>query len=229
MIARERIDIDMDRLADLCRRYHVRELALFGSVLRDDFRDDSDIDVLVEFEPDASVSLFDHFHFNEEIDLLLGRNVDLVSKAGLPDLIHDDVVRSSMRLFPVVDSGVEPVPHAFRREVLLLRLMLEHADDLRDMLEGETLESFRTNHLLQSATEMVLVRIGRLAEVMPGDVRRDHPHVAWDEWAEFGARLIARYYDVDLDVVWTRSTVDVPVLHRAVTAILDSAQHAPHT
>ena len=55
-----RIDIPVEALAELCRRYHVRELALFGSVLRDDFRDDSDIDVLVEYEPVVRVTLFDH-------------------------------------------------------------------------------------------------------------------------------------------------------------------------
>lgn len=49
----DRIEIDGEKLAEICRRYQVRELALFGSVLRDDFREDSDIDILVEYEPDA--------------------------------------------------------------------------------------------------------------------------------------------------------------------------------
>lgn len=49
----DRIEIDGEKLAEICRRYQVRELALFGSVLRDDFREDSDVDILVEYEPDA--------------------------------------------------------------------------------------------------------------------------------------------------------------------------------
>lgn len=53
MRVHDRIEIDEEKLAEICRRYQVRELALFGSVLRDDFREDSDIDILVEYEPDA--------------------------------------------------------------------------------------------------------------------------------------------------------------------------------
>jgi len=54
-MAEPRIQIPAQELADLCQRYHVRQLALFGSVLRDDFRPDSDVDVLVEFEPWARI------------------------------------------------------------------------------------------------------------------------------------------------------------------------------
>jgi predicted nucleotidyltransferase len=99
MQARERIDIPMDALADLCRRYHVRELALFGSVLRDDFRDDSDIDILVEYESDAQVGLYEHFDLQRDLEQLLGRRVDLVSKRGLNVVIRDDVLRSSQVLY----------------------------------------------------------------------------------------------------------------------------------
>lgn len=99
MQTRERIDIPMDALADLCRRYHVRELALFGSVLRDDFREDSDIDILVEYEPDAQVGLYEHFDLQRDLARLLGRKVDLVSKRGLNVVIRDDVLRSSQVLY----------------------------------------------------------------------------------------------------------------------------------
>lgn len=95
MITRARIDIPAEALADICRRYHVRELALFGSVLRDDFRPDSDVDVLVEFEPGARVDLFEFMDLQEDLERLLGRKVDLVSKRGLNPVIRDDVLASS--------------------------------------------------------------------------------------------------------------------------------------
>lgn len=79
----DRIAIDEAQLADICRRYHVRELALFGSILRDDFRDDSDIDVLVEFEPNAGVGFIGFLDLQDELATLLGRQVDLVSKGGM--------------------------------------------------------------------------------------------------------------------------------------------------
>jgi predicted nucleotidyltransferase len=93
------IAIPMDQLAELCRRYHVRELALFGSVLRDDFRPDSDIDVLVEFEPGAPIGLLEYVGLQNALADLIGRNVDLVEKAGLKRLIRDSVINSARLLY----------------------------------------------------------------------------------------------------------------------------------
>ncbi len=59
-------------MAGFCRKHGIRELSLFGSVLRDDFRPQSDVDVLVDFEPETSVSLFDLVRIQEELALLLG-------------------------------------------------------------------------------------------------------------------------------------------------------------
>lgn len=94
-----RIQIPLDRLVDICRRYYVTELALFGSVLRDDFRNDSDIDVLVEFEAGARFGLFRYFELRDELAALLGRNVDLVEKQGLKAVIRDDVIASAQVLY----------------------------------------------------------------------------------------------------------------------------------
>ena len=99
MQIRDRLDIPMDELAALCRRYHVRELALFGSVLRDDFRDDSDIDVLVEFEEDAPIGLFEFVHLKDELAGLLGRGVDLVEKQGLKRWIRAPVLSTAKVIY----------------------------------------------------------------------------------------------------------------------------------
>ena len=86
-----RIDIPKDRIAEFCRRNHIRRLALFGSVLRDDFRPDSDIDVLVEFEPDARIGLR-FFTLEEELSEILGRKVDLNTPGFLSDYFRDEVL-----------------------------------------------------------------------------------------------------------------------------------------
>jgi hypothetical protein len=77
------IAIPQSKLADFCRQHHIAELALFGSVLRDDFRPESDIDVLVSFAPEAHYSLLDFVQLQEKLKQILGREVDLVEKAGL--------------------------------------------------------------------------------------------------------------------------------------------------
>jgi hypothetical protein len=77
------IEIPIDKIADFCQRWKIIEFAFFGSVLRDDFRPDSDIDVLVKFAPDARWTLFNHVDMQDELEAIFGRKVDLVSKRGI--------------------------------------------------------------------------------------------------------------------------------------------------
>jgi uncharacterized protein len=87
--------IPRERLADFCRRNHIRRLSLFGSVLRDDFRADSDIDVLVEFEP-GHVPGLRFIRLQDELSSLFdGRPVDLVTPKFLNRRIRDEVLRTA--------------------------------------------------------------------------------------------------------------------------------------
>ena len=86
-------------IAELCRRYEVRELALFGSALGDSFREDSDVDLLVAFEPEARVGLIKFGELQRELSELLGRKVDLGTKSGLKPLIRDQVLASARVLY----------------------------------------------------------------------------------------------------------------------------------
>ena len=78
------IEIPMDRVAGFCRRNRIRRLALFGSVLRDDFAPESDVDVLVEFEPGARVGL-SFFTMQDELSDILGRRVDMNTFDGVEE------------------------------------------------------------------------------------------------------------------------------------------------
>lgn len=78
-----KIRIPQAKLAEFCRRWNISELALFGSALREDFRSDSDVDVLVSFAPEARVTLIDMVHMQDELKDIFKRDVDLVSRRGL--------------------------------------------------------------------------------------------------------------------------------------------------
>ncbi len=91
--------IDEAALADLCRRYQVRELSLFGSAVRGEMRPDSDIDILVEFLPGADIDLVDYAGLMLDLSDLLGRKVDLVSKNGLKPLIRASVLGEARLLY----------------------------------------------------------------------------------------------------------------------------------
>lgn len=78
------IPIDYDRIVTYCQKWKIIELALFGSVLRDDFQQDkSDVDVLVVFAPETHWTLFDLVDMEEELQSIFGRDVDLVSRRGI--------------------------------------------------------------------------------------------------------------------------------------------------
>jgi len=90
------LELPQNALTDLCRRYRVRRLSLFGSVLREDFRPDSDVDVLVEFEPGATVDFFDLFDMEEELSAMLaGRRVEINTPNSLSRYFRDEVTAAA--------------------------------------------------------------------------------------------------------------------------------------
>ena len=93
------IAIDRKKIARLCRRHHIRRLAFFGSVLRDDFRAGSDVDVLVEFEPRASVGFIRLAGMERELSELLGHKVDLNTPGLLSRHFRDAVLREAEELY----------------------------------------------------------------------------------------------------------------------------------
>jgi len=85
--------IPKDKITTFCSRNHIRKLAIFGSVLRDDFRPDSDIDVLVEFEPDAAIGFFELYDIEQELSALFGgRKVDINTPQCLSKYFRDKVL-----------------------------------------------------------------------------------------------------------------------------------------
>lgn len=94
----EQIDIPTTEIEAFCRRWHIRKLSLFGSILGEDFRVDSDIDVLVEFEPEARIGL-DFIQIQDELSTLFGRNVDLNTSGFLSPYFRDKVLDSASVLY----------------------------------------------------------------------------------------------------------------------------------
>jgi hypothetical protein len=90
--SRARIELPRDQIAEFCRRHHIRWLALFGSVLRDDFTPESDIDVLVDFEPEHRYTYFTLAQSERELSGLLGRKADVHVPKSLHWFIRDKVL-----------------------------------------------------------------------------------------------------------------------------------------
>lgn len=94
-----KLPLPLNEMADFCRRHHIRELALFGSVLRDDFGPESDVDVLVEFEPDARIGYLGFFRLQDELAELFGREVDLFTPNSLKPFARKTAMRTKAVIY----------------------------------------------------------------------------------------------------------------------------------
>lgn len=93
------INLPMEDIKAFCKHYHVRELALFGSAAKGKLKKDSDIDLLVEFEPDAQVGFIILSRMQRELSDLIHRKVDLVPKGGLKPILRQDVLSTMKVLY----------------------------------------------------------------------------------------------------------------------------------
>ena len=90
-----KIELPKDTIADFCRRWKISEFALFGSALRDDFGPDSDIDILIDFEPGFKAGLLKMAHMENELSDMLGRKVDLRTPGDLSRYFRQEVLESA--------------------------------------------------------------------------------------------------------------------------------------
>lgn len=94
-----RVAVDKQQMAALCRKHRIRRLAVFGSALREGFGPESDVDVLVEFQPGARVGFLALARAARELSAIFGRRVDLVLQGGLKPLVRDEVLAEAEVLF----------------------------------------------------------------------------------------------------------------------------------
>jgi hypothetical protein len=94
-----RINISERKIKDFCQQYQVQRMAVFGSVLRDDFRPDSDIDVLVVFNPSARITFMTLGRMKRELSTLFQSQVDLVPQEGLKPAIREAVLSSAQEVY----------------------------------------------------------------------------------------------------------------------------------
>ncbi|MFO8057906.1 MAG: nucleotidyltransferase family protein [bacterium] len=94
------INVPQEKIKEFCQKHRIRKLSFFGSVLRDDFGPDSDVDVLVEFEPEARVGYFELFDMEEELSRVLGgHKIDIRTPDSLSKYFRDEVLQEAENLY----------------------------------------------------------------------------------------------------------------------------------
>ena len=94
-----KLNISKEKVEEFCRRYHISRLSLFGSVLRDDFKENSDVDVLVEFESGHIPGLIRFAGMEIELSKILGRKVDLNTAGFLSQYFRDEVLSNAEEIY----------------------------------------------------------------------------------------------------------------------------------
>ena len=196
-------------LTALCRRYRIRRLSLFGSTLKGTNRPDSDVDLLVEFEPDAKPGLLTMAEIEIELSPLLGgRKVDLRTAQDLSRYFRDEVVR----------YGGGPICVSLTRRAFATCLMPRTRSGGCSMDGGGKISTgTRPSHLRSPAWWKFSARP---PHEVSAEQRAATPHIRWPAIVGMRNRLVHAYFDIDHDIVWKAATEEIPALLPALRALL---------
>lgn len=217
-VVRERIHASPEQIARFCRAHHIRWLALFGSVLRDDFRDDSDIDVLYALEPGQTI---ERFAVAEELSGLLGgHEADFICIENLKWRIRDRVYADTETLYgdppeevTIARANRSVYGHDMvKDENLYIGDMLDIARQAQRIVSRRTRDAYDTDELFQLAVLHLVQTIGEAATHVSRTTRDLHPGIPWSEVIGMRNVLVHRYDDVDDDVIWKTVTDDLASL-----------------
>ena len=200
--AQSNIALPQAPIADFCRRWNVAEFALFGSVLRDDFRPDSDVDVLVSFAPDAHWRLVDFLDMQVELSEIFGRSVDLVERSG----IHNPFMRRE-----ILNSLEHPM-RPTDPDLAYLWDIREAARRVQRYMRGASWERFQSDEMLQDAVARPLEIIGEAARNLSQQTRAQHPEIPWIRMIGLRNVLIHKYFRINLRQIWDIVEIDIPIL-----------------
>ena len=202
------IEVPRERIEEFRRKWKIREFTFFGSVLGEDFRPESDVDVLVSFDPDARRSWSERMELEEELAGLLGRKVDVVEKR----LLRNPFIRHH------VLSGDRSPLRPEDRDPAYLFEMRELAGDAWKFGGEATRERVEVDNLLRDALCYVLQRLSRFAGKVSPRFRAAHPEIPWDRLAPLDDAW--RLADVAVDELWRVFHDVVPGLAERIDALV---------
>lgn len=210
------VRLSTDEIEAFCRRYPIRKLSLFGSVLREDFTPESDIDVLVEFEANAGIGYFELVQMQTELSALLGRTVDLLTPNALSKYFRADVLNSAQVIYEKSEQN----------DAVRLLHLRDAAQKALRFVNEESRESFEANEMLQLALVASLAIIGEAANGLTETFRAAHPQIPWALIIGTRHRVIHGYDQIDLDIVWDTVTRNLPELLRQLQPLLPPTDDA---
>lgn len=210
-----------EHLPVLKERFGVAELALFGSLARDEASADSDIDILVTFdgEPETSWGCYAAQSYLSDV---FGRRVDMVERHRmrreyLPWVEADEVDPANPR--PHMPNGSRP-----KRWDVYIQEMMKYCRDVSEFTADMDYEDYLADEKTMAAASFGLSQIGEAANKVPKHVRDMHPEVNWDRMIGLRHLIVHAYYEIEFDKLWEIIQIHVPELAKRLVPLLAEAQ-----
>jgi uncharacterized protein with HEPN domain/predicted nucleotidyltransferase len=223
----QRLKVSADEIASFCDRWKIAEFALFGSVLRDDFRSDSDIDVLVTFSPESQWNFFEIVHAQQELETLLGRKVDLTQKKGLVNPFSRAAILKAYRaIYPPEKANFIEIEKADKmtqdnvRNSSALLDIVQAINRIQRFTANLGFEDYIENELVRNAVERNCEIIGEAVRRITPEFREAHPEVDWSGAVGLRNIMIHQYDRVDNETIWRIVTAIFPVLLPQIERLL---------
>jgi uncharacterized protein len=193
------ISIDQSAIDAFCAKWKITRFEFFGSVIREDFRPDSDIDVLVTYAPNVHLSLGDLMQIDEEAAAILGRKVDIVERVGVeksPNYIRRKLILEQDKRYS-------------KDEARLLDILL-YARDIHRFCSDATDESFAGDHAEKpDAIAFCMSQISRRASALSDATRAREPRIDWTKLAGLHDHMQDEHFHLDISFVRAFSTTEI--------------------
>jgi uncharacterized protein with HEPN domain/predicted nucleotidyltransferase len=235
-ILAQRLGITADDIAEFCQRWHIQEFGLFGSVLRTDFRPESDVDVLIEVDQAAHHRPFHREQAQAELAQRMGRKVDLTQKRLLTNPFSQAEILKTYRViyppeaanFTTLIEGDKAMTEQVRDQAALLD-MVKAMQAIARFLTGRDFDDLLADELLRSAVERQLEILGEAANRISAPFQAHHPEVDWRSVVGLRNVIIHQYDEIDYALLWEIVTENVPTLLAQVQPwVLPLPDHTDH-
>lgn len=217
--------LPLEAIRAYCKQRPIKRLSLFGSALRTDFGPDSDIDLLIEYAPEAKIDAYAILRQQADLCSLIGRHVDLGTPQSLSPYIRDEVIDSAEPLYDV--DGIhpgrrKPMPKKPDKDRLRLLDMRDAAEDAIDIASGYTRVDIEKIKMLQLALVKAVEIIGEAARHVSEETRALAPDIDWGQIVGMRNNLVHAYWKVDYDALWDVISNKLPPLITELNRLIEA-------
>jgi len=217
--------LPLEAIRAYCKQRPIKRLSLFGSALRADFGPDSDIDLLIEYAPEAEIDAYTIPQQQADFCELIGRPVDLGTPQSLSPYIREEVIESAEPLYDVdgiYPSRSKPMPKKPDKDRLRLLDMRDAAEKARRIATGRTRADLDSDEILDLALVKAVEIIGEAARHVSEETRALAPEIDWGKIVGMRNNLVHAYWKINYDELWNVITYRLPPLINELNSLIEA-------